>query len=107
MLSCLEEEIPRTIGSEYTMDIMAWLLSKEAKCLKHKGNSPQTDKRSQLIEWMVGVSGKLGLSTTTLHLAVKILVMFMDGHDIKVIRLVVKHASIVIVLFVESSVVSS
>jgi len=65
------------------MDIVSWLLAKENRCLKHKGNSPQIDKRSQLIEWLVGVSGKLGLSSSTMHLAVKLLIMFMDGHDIQ------------------------
>ena len=86
MLSCVEENIPIEIGSEYTMDIVSWLLAKENRCLKHKGNSPQIDKRSQLIEWLVGVSGKLGLSSSTMHLAVKLLIMFMDGHDIQVIK---------------------
>ena len=65
--------------------------------------SPQLASRRHLIEWStevqeieyfqvyiecrlnVKVSGKLGLCGATLHLALRIIDLFMDGHDIQVL----------------------
>ena len=64
--------------------------------------SPQLASRRHLIEWSTEVleieyfqdyilcplnfkvSGKLGLCGATLHLALRIIDLFMDGHDIQV-----------------------
>ena len=67
--------------------------------------SPQLASRRHLIEWStevieikyyfwtiyilcrlnLKVSGKLGLCGATLHLALRIIDLFMDGHDIQVL----------------------
>ena len=74
-----------TLGSEYTMDILSWLKQKERHGLPHcRRQSPQLEKRLQLVEWSCEVADKLGLCTSTLHLAVKLVDLFMDGHDIQV-----------------------
>eukprot|EP00092_Neocalanus_flemingeri_P084064 GFUD01105574.1.p1 GENE.GFUD01105574.1~~GFUD01105574.1.p1 ORF type:complete len:287 (-),score=69.67 GFUD01105574.1:289-1149(-) len=73
-----------TLGSEYTMDILYWLKQKERHGLHHcRKQSPQLEKRGQLVEWTCDVADKLGLCTSTLHLAVKLVDLFMDGHDIQ------------------------
>ena len=74
-----------TLGSEYTRDILSWLKQKERQVVFHcRRQSPQLDKRGQLVEWCCEVADKLGLCTSTLHLAVKLVDLFMDGHDIQV-----------------------
>jgi hypothetical protein len=40
--------------------------------------------RRHLVDWTSIVAEKLKLTSTTLHLAIKILDYFMDGHDIQV-----------------------
>jgi len=73
-----------TLGSEYTMDILSWLKVKERHAPHHcRRQSPQLEKRVQLIDWSCDVADKLGLCTSTLHLAVKLVDLFMDGHDIQ------------------------
>ena len=47
--------------------------------------SPQLEKRSQLVDWTADVAEKLGLQQSSLHLAVKLIDIFMDGHDIQVL----------------------
>ena len=46
--------------------------------------SPQLSRRAELADWLSRVAESLGLGRCTLHLAVKILDYFMDGHDIQV-----------------------
>lgn len=71
------------IGSEYTEDILAWLREKEMRGSRCRRQSPQLARRRHLVEWSCEVQEKLGLSMATLHLAVKIMDLFMDGHDIQ------------------------
>ena len=75
-----------TLGSEYTKDIMSWLKVKERKSFYYiRRQSPQLEKRSELVDWTTKVAEKLGLHQSSLHLAVRLLDLFMDGHDIQVI----------------------
>jgi len=73
-----------TLGSEYTMDILSWLKGKERNSSHYiRRQSPQLEKRSLLIDWTKDVAEKLGLHEGTLHLAVRLIDLFMDGHDIQ------------------------
>ena len=45
--------------------------------------SPQLQFRSGLVSWLIGTSKELGLHPSTIHLAIKILDSFMDGHNIE------------------------
>ena len=74
-----------TLGSEYLVDILFWVKQHERRpSLRYKKLSPQIEKRGQLIEWSKDVSQKLGLSDSTFHLAIRLIDLFMDGHDIMV-----------------------
>jgi len=71
------------LGSDYLEDILWWVKQDEERPrLRHNKNSPQIAKRGNLIEWSRNVSEQLGLATATFHLAVKLIDLFMDGHDI-------------------------
>jgi len=73
-----------TLGSEYTMDILSWLKLKERTSGHYiRRQSPQLEKRSQMVDWTCDVAEKLGLCQSSLHLAVKLVDLFMDGHDIQ------------------------
>jgi len=74
-----------TLGSEYTMDILSWLKVKERQGHHHlmRRQSPQLERRAQLVDWTCDVAEKLGLCQSSLHLAVKLVDLFMDGHDIQ------------------------
>ena len=75
------------LRSEYTMEIMSWLEVKERQGPHHmRIQSPQLDKSAQLVDWTCDVAEKLGLCQSALHLAVKLIDLFMDGHDIQVKR---------------------
>jgi len=69
--------------SEYAKDILAWLKIREGSIPEFKRQSPQINKRRFLIEWTSVVAEKLKLTNCTVHLAVKMLDFFMDGHDIQ------------------------
>eukprot|EP00088_Acartia_fossae_P034896 TRINITY_DN3586_c0_g1_i10.p1 TRINITY_DN3586_c0_g1~~TRINITY_DN3586_c0_g1_i10.p1 ORF type:complete len:290 (+),score=61.90 TRINITY_DN3586_c0_g1_i10:40-909(+) len=69
--------------SEYSQDIVAWLKRRELELPEYKRMSPQLSQRRKLIDWSTMVAEKLELSNCTVHLAVKILDLFMDGHDIQ------------------------
>ena len=76
---------PPILGSEYTCDILIWLREREKEAgLTVRLQSPQLDRRLQLVEWSGDVAASLGLTTNTLHLAIKLIDLFMDGHDIQV-----------------------
>ena len=69
------------------MEIINWVKTQERKPeMRLKKVSPQLEKRGSLVEWSRDVSQKLGLSDSTYHLAVRLIDLFMDGHDIMVIR---------------------
>ena len=77
-----------TLGSEYTMDILSWLKMKERNSGRFiRRQSPQLEKRTQMVDWTCDVAEKLGLRQSSLHLAVKLIDLFMDGHDIQVLYL--------------------
>merc|ERR1719158_1208386 len=66
------------------MDILSWLKGKERNSSHYiRRQSPQLEKRSLLIDWTKDVAEKLGLHEGTLHLAVRLIDLFMDGHDIQ------------------------
>ena len=73
------------LGSEYLVDILFWVKQHERRpSLRYKKISPQLAKRGQLIEWARDVNSKLGFCDITFHLAVRLIDLFMDGHDIAV-----------------------
>jgi len=81
-MSCTHDAL--NPGSEYIMDIITWLKQKERQViLQCRRQSPQMEKRLQLIDWSCEVADKLGLCSSTLHLATKLVDLFMDGHDIQ------------------------
>jgi hypothetical protein len=69
--------------SEYTQDILIWLRRKELDGIQCRRQSPQLSKRRHLIDWTCEAQQKLCLSDNTLHLAVRLMDLFMDGHDIQ------------------------
>lgn len=70
-------------GSEYTRDMLAWLRGREAGGARCRRQSPQLARRRHLVDWTCEVQAKLKLTEATLHLAVRLLDLFMDGHDIQ------------------------
>lgn len=68
---------------EYYYEIIAWLKKRERQTLDFKKQSPQITKRRHLVDWTSIVAEKLKLTSCTVHLAIKILDYFMDGHDIQ------------------------
>ena len=77
-----------TPGNEYIQDILTNIRERERN-LRIPKTSPQIGKRGQLIEWTRDVSSKLLLNPTTFHLAIKLIDIFMDGHNIEVRKVVV------------------
>lgn len=69
--------------SDYAVDIMSWMKEKEGDMYEFKRQSPQLGRRRHLVDWTSLVAEKLKLTNCTLHLAVKLLDYFMDGHDIQ------------------------
>jgi hypothetical protein len=53
---------------------------------EHADFSKNSASRRHLVDWTSIVAEKLKLTSSTLHLAVRILDYFMDGHDIQVHR---------------------
>ena len=47
------------------------------------GTSPQLGARRPLVDWLSQIRERLRLEHDSLHLAVKIMDLFMDGHDIE------------------------
>ena len=73
------------LGSEYVTEIFFWVKEQEKRPGRaYKKISPQLSKRGQLVEWARDVSCKLGLCESTFHLAVRLIDLFMDGHEIAV-----------------------
>ena len=73
------------LGSEYVTEIFFWVKELERRPGRaYKKISPQLSKRGQLVEWSRDVSCKLGLCESTFHLAVRLIDLFMDGHEIAV-----------------------
>jgi len=71
------------LGSEYVTEIFFWVKELERRPGRaYKKISPQLSKRGQLVEWSRDVSCKLGLCESTFHLAVRLIDLFMDGHEI-------------------------
>ncbi|XP_023341055.1 cyclin-J [Eurytemora carolleeae] len=68
---------------EYIEDIIAWLKKRELLTPEFKRQSPQLSRRRVLVDWTSKVAEKLQLTNCTVHLAVKIVDYFMDGHDIQ------------------------
>jgi len=68
---------------DYSQDVIMWLKKREQHLPEFRRQSPQIKKRRRLIDWTTAVAEKLELSTCTVHLAVKLLDYFMDGHDIQ------------------------
>ena len=72
-------------GSEYVVEMLNWVKTQERRPeMRLKQLSPQLEKRGAMVEWSRDVSQKLGLSDSTYHLAVRLIDLFMDGHDIMV-----------------------
>jgi hypothetical protein len=69
--------------SDYATDIMSFMKEKEEQIYEFKKQSPQWSRRRHLIDWTSIVAEKLCLTNCTLHLAVKLIDYFMDGHDIQ------------------------
>ena len=72
-------------GNEYTEDILTNIRVRErSPVLRIRRTSPQLGKRSQLVNWSKDVSDKLQLHQNTFHLTIKLIDVFMDGHNIEV-----------------------
>jgi len=72
-----------TLWAEYGTDIHSWLKNKESAGPSCKRQSPQLGKRGHLVEWILRVHTRLGMSKGSLFLSVRLLDLFMDGHDIQ------------------------
>jgi len=60
-----------------------WWLRLREKCQGvTELSSPQLGRRRRLIGWTCEISARLGLTTQTVHMAVRYLDRFMSGHDI-------------------------
>ena len=82
------------LGSEYVTEIFFWVKELERRPGRaYKKISPQLSKRGQLVEWSRDVSCKLGLCESTFHLAVRLIDLFMDGHEIAVSKATCVHSS--------------
>jgi len=68
---------------EYHQDILTWLKKRELEAMEFKKQSPQIHQRRHLVDWTSVVGERLKLTRCTVHLAVKLLDYFMDGHDIQ------------------------
>ncbi|XP_046385474.1 cyclin-J isoform X2 [Ischnura elegans] len=68
---------------EYAKDVIKALILKERRRKKFFCRSPQIHERPQLISWIQKLSERLKLQNTTSHLAVYVLDIFMDNHDIE------------------------
>jgi len=77
------EKVQYYNDSDYIQVIVSWLKKREAQSMEYKGQSPQIQRRRHLVDWTSIVGEKLHLTNSTVHLAVKILDYFMDGHDIQ------------------------
>ena len=71
----VEDFVYRTINLNYVNILNPFF--------RNRCQSPQLHKRQHLVEWTVQVQEKMGLCEASLHLAVSILDLFMDGHDIQ------------------------
>jgi len=72
------------LGNEYTEDILTNIRERErSPVLRIRRTSPQLGKRSQLVNWSRDISNKLQLHQNTFHLAIKLIDVFMDGHNIE------------------------
>lgn len=69
--------------SEYSQEIIAWLKKREKEIRDYKRQSPQIHRRRHLVDWTCVVADTLNLTKCSVHLAIRILDYFMDGHDIK------------------------
>ncbi|XP_071448580.1 cyclin-J [Hetaerina americana] len=67
---------------EFSLDVIKTLINKEGRRKKFFYRSPQIRERPLLLSWIQKVSEQLNLQNTTFHLAVYVLDIFMDNHDI-------------------------
>ena len=73
--------------TEYSEDILSWIRIREVQMYQVQLQSPQLDKRRQLVEWTGSVAAQLKLSTQTVHLAIRYMDVFMAGHNIGIAML--------------------
>jgi len=72
------------LQDEYLTDFLLTLKDQEDRWSKRfYRRSPQLQFRNGLVNWLVVTCKELGLHPSTIHLAVKILDSFMDGHNIE------------------------
>lgn len=71
------------MSGDYSAAILAWLSGREDRLSRVRLQSPQLHRRRDLVTWSCRTASDLGLRTVSLHLAVRILDRFMDGHDIE------------------------
>jgi len=69
--------------TEYSEDILSWIRIREVQMYQVQLQSPQLDRRRQLVEWTGSVAAQLKLSTQTVHLAIRYMDVFMSGHNIE------------------------
>ncbi|KAG8240445.1 hypothetical protein J437_LFUL003159, partial [Ladona fulva] len=67
---------------EYAIDIIQSLIKREGRRIKFCFKSPQQEVRPVLISWVCKVAEELKLRNCTFHLAVYVLDIFMDNHEI-------------------------
>ena len=67
----------------YPLEVLRFLAARHARLPAFHFRSPQLHWRPVLVKWTVDLAGKLRLSLTVSHLAVKLLDYFMDKHSIR------------------------
>jgi len=85
------------MSCEHLLQVLAWLQSRHSSLPPLGLRSPQLHRRRDLVVWCGGVAEELGLRTLTLHLAVRLLDMFMDGHNIQDPQLYLTSLSCILV----------
>ncbi|XP_046990687.1 cyclin-J isoform X1 [Schistocerca americana] len=68
--------------TDYAKDVVSSLREKERQRIPFNFRSPQIQYRSHLVKWICNIAEGLKLSSTTVHLAIYILDIFMDNHSI-------------------------
>lgn len=85
------------MAHEHLLQVLSWLESRHSSLPPLGLRSPQLHRRRELVVWCGSVAEELGLRTLTLHLAVRLLDMFMDGHNIQEPQLYLTSLSCILV----------
>ncbi|KAF0290549.1 Cyclin-J [Amphibalanus amphitrite] len=73
--------------TDYADDIFSYFLRKEKTGMTFRCRSPQLGERRRLVDMLRLVGERLQLGNTSVHLAVRLLDLFMDNHRVEVAHL--------------------